>query len=193
MTLDTTTPVAHDEETNHSSSAFERRLDATLVRPTSSPLPKLDSHRSKLIEPPEVPSQRPARYRDRFPNGVNWANAIWMTIMHVGAVAALWHFTWPAFAVFLFLHWVTACLGITLGFHRLLTHGSLVVPRILNYFFTLCGMLAVEGSPLFWVATNHHPRIAAHHHPQAVVLRVVVPFIICLAVIVITVLQKLMA
>jgi len=96
--------------------------------------------------------------RDRFPNGINWWNVGWMATMHAGAVAALWHFTWQGLVLFFVLHWVSACLGVTLGYHRLLTHGSLIVPPLLKYFFTLCGMLSAEGSPLFWVATHrkHH-------------------------------------
>ncbi len=98
------------------------------------------------------------RLRDRFPNGVCWGNVVWMAVMHTGAIAAFWHFTWQAFVVFIFLHWVSACLGVTLGYHRLLTHGSFIVSRPLKYFFTMCGMLSSEGSPLFWVATHrkHH-------------------------------------
>jgi fatty-acid desaturase len=94
----------------------------------------------------------------RFPHGVEWPVAGWMLLMHVGAVAALWFFTWPAFICFVFLHWVTACLGITLGFHRLLTHGSLTVSRPVKLFFSMCGMLSAEGSPLMWVANHrkHH-------------------------------------
>ncbi len=107
---------------------------------------------------PEIAHPIPTRFRDRFPHGVNWGNVAWMAIMNVGAIAAFWHFTWSALAVTVVLHFVTACLGVTLGFHRLLTHGSLVVPSMLKYFFSFCGMLAAEGSPLFWVATHrkHH-------------------------------------
>jgi len=102
----------------------------------------------------------PKRYRDRFPHGLNWPNIVWMAAMHAGAVAALWFFTWPALVAFLVLHWISACLGITVGYHRLLTHGSFVVPKPVKYFFTLCGILAAEGSPLFWVAMHrkHHVR-----------------------------------
>lgn len=100
----------------------------------------------------------PTRFCDRFPHGVSWSVSGWMLLMHVGAVAALFFFTWQGLALFLGLHFVTACLGITLCYHRLLTHGSLVVPRPLKYLFTLCGMLSAEGSPLMWVATHrkHH-------------------------------------
>ena len=97
-------------------------------------------------------------YRSRFPHGINWVNTIWMAIMHSGAVAAFFHFSWGGLITCLILHWVTACLGITLGYHRLLTHGSLKVPKPLEYFFSMCGMLSAEGSPLFWVAEHrkHH-------------------------------------
>ncbi|NOX55588.1 MAG: acyl-CoA desaturase [Planctomycetes bacterium] len=102
----------------------------------------------------------PKRYRDRFPHGVNWGNVVWMAAMHAGAVAAFWFITWQAVVLFFVLHWVTACLGVTLGYHRLLTHGSLIVAKPLKYFFTVCGVLSAEGSPLFWVATHrkHHVR-----------------------------------
>jgi len=67
------------------------------------------------------------RFRDRFPTGVSWGVSAWMLVMHVGAVAAFWYFSWGGLALLAGLHFVTACLGITLGYHRLLTHGSLIV------------------------------------------------------------------
>ena len=106
----------------------------------------------------EISHTQVSAYRDRFPYGVDWYNVGWMALMNVGAVAAFWHFSWIGLATAVVLHFVTACLGVTLGYHRLLTHGSLIVPRPLKYFFSICGMLSAEGSPLFWVATHrkHH-------------------------------------
>jgi len=97
-------------------------------------------------------------FRDRFPNGVNWSVWGWMAVMHIGALAALFFFSWQGLVAFFVLHFVSACLGVTLGYHRLLTHGSLIVSRPVKYFFSLCGMLSAEGSPLMWVATHrkHH-------------------------------------
>ena len=119
-------------------------------------------HATNLIEEAtesaEEPERVARRFRDRFPTGVSWGVTVWMFIMHIGAVAALWYFTWQGLALLVGLHFVTACLGVTLGFHRLLTHGSLVVSRPVKYFFSICGMLSAEGSPLMWVATHrkHH-------------------------------------
>ena len=53
---------------------------------------------------------------------VNWVTAIFMGLFHVGAIAALFFFTWKAFLVSMFLWWVSGSLGIGMGYHRLLTH-----------------------------------------------------------------------
>lgn len=51
-------------------------------------------------------------------------------------------------------------LGITLGYHRLLTHKSLKVPRWLMYFIVSGGYLGLMGSPIVWVAVHrqHHQK-----------------------------------
>jgi len=41
-------------------------------------------------------------------DGFNWGTAIAMGLFHVGAVAALFFFTWPAFFVAIFLWWSRA-------------------------------------------------------------------------------------
>ena len=45
-----------------------------------------------------------------------------------------------------------------MAYHRLLTHRGYRVPRWLEYFITACGTMALEGGPIFWVATHrvHH-------------------------------------
>ncbi len=49
-------------------------------------------------------------------------------------------------------------LGITLGYHRLLSHRSYKVPKWFEYLIVMGGYLAFEGSPIFWVTTHrlHH-------------------------------------
>jgi hypothetical protein len=57
-----------------------------------------------------------------------------MAAIHVLAVIALLPLFWsvPAVASFLVLYWVTACLGVTIGYHRLLSHRSFKVPQCLE-------------------------------------------------------------
>lgn len=96
--------------------------------------------------------------KSRFPHGVNWGVALWLAGIHVAAIFAFFYFSWAGVITFFVLHFVTACLGVTLGYHRLLTHGSFKVPRVLEFFFSCCGIISGEGSPIFWVATHrkHH-------------------------------------
>ena len=45
-----------------------------------------------------------------------------------------------------------------MAYHRLLTHRGYKCPKWVEYFLTTCGALALEGGPIFWVATHriHH-------------------------------------
>ena len=66
-------------------------------------------------------------------------------------------FSWSAVAVAVGLYVVTA-FGITLAYHRLLTHRSLVVPKPVEYALSVIGTLALQGGPIEWVAQHrkHH-------------------------------------
>jgi len=90
--------------------------------------------------------------------GMNWLTTIILALLHIGAIAALFMFSWKAFATAVFLYWMATGLGISMGYHRLHTHRSYKVPTALEYFFAICGTLTLEGGPIFWVATHrvHH-------------------------------------
>jgi stearoyl-CoA desaturase (Delta-9 desaturase) len=92
-------------------------------------------------------------------SNINWTNSIAFGLLHGGAVAALFMFSWRALAIAVFLHWMSAGLGISMGYHRLHTHRSYEVPLALEYFFAVCGTLTLQGGPLFWVTTHR-----IHHH-----------------------------
>src|SRR5205823_5472804 len=91
-------------------------------------------------------------------NELNWVTATFMALFHVGAVVALFFFTWKALFVSMFLWWVSGSLGIGMGYHRLLTHRGYRTPKWVEYCLTVCATLALEGGPIFWVATHriHH-------------------------------------
>lgn len=89
---------------------------------------------------------------------MNWFTTFFMVVFHVGAVAALFMFSWKAFFLACFLWWVAGSLGIGMGYHRLLTHRGYKTPKWMEYFLTTCATLALEGGPIFWVGTHriHH-------------------------------------
>ena len=100
---------------------------------------------------------------------VDWAVVVWMTAMHVGAVAALFFVTWQAVAVAVALHWLTCSLGICLGYHRFLSHRSLKLAAPARFFISLCGVLSGEGGPLTWSANHriHHARSDREGDPHS--------------------------
>jgi stearoyl-CoA desaturase (delta-9 desaturase) len=104
----------------------------------------------------ELTDLRAAKAKDD--NGINWVTASVMVIFHVLAVVALFFFTWTGFFVAIFLWWLSTSVGIGMGYHRLLTHRGYKIPRWLEYCLTVCATLALEGGPIFWVATHriHH-------------------------------------
>ena len=89
---------------------------------------------------------------------LNFITAIVMVLFHIGAVAALFHFTWTNFLVALVLHWMAVGFGISLGYHRLHTHRGFKTSKAFEYFLAICGTMTLEGGPIFWVATHrvHH-------------------------------------
>jgi len=108
--------------------------------------------------------------RDKtFSQPVNWTTSFFMFAFHIGAIAALFFFTWKALALATFLWWVSGSLGIGMGYHRLLTHRGYKTPRWMEYFLTICGTLALEGGPIAWVATHrvHHQNTDKEGDPHS--------------------------
>ena len=139
-----------------------RGPDEFLSEPTAS---ALDFGRSAVHDPRGVdPADAAAVASEPRPEGaasvtgVNWPVFLWIAGIHVAALAAPWCFSWSGLALCLVLYWVTGSLGVCLGYHRLLTHGSFATPRPVRLFFAWLGGVSGEGSALMWVADHrkHH-------------------------------------
>ena len=115
-------------------------------------------------------AQRPVHPLSREAQGHswNWFTIFFMGLFHAGAILAFFFFTWKAFAVAVALWFITICLGIGVGYHRLLTHRGYKVPRGFEYCLAVCGTLALEGSPLYWVVNHriHHQLADQHGDPH---------------------------
>jgi stearoyl-CoA desaturase (delta-9 desaturase) len=103
-----------------------------------------------------------SEYVIELPNGnkINWPTSLVLAIFHIGAIAALFMFSWRNLLISMALYWITVGWGISLGYHRLHTHRSYKCPLWMEYFFSVCGALTLEGGPIFWVATHriHHQK-----------------------------------
>lgn len=62
------------------------------------------------------------------------------------------------FAVLFVAFYIWHACGITIGYHRLLSHRSFSCPKWVEYFWVFPGYMAFEGSPIWW-STYHR----AHH------------------------------
>jgi stearoyl-CoA desaturase (Delta-9 desaturase) len=77
---------------------------------------------------------------------------------------------WRDIAIFVIMY-VPTGLGITVGFHRLLTHRSFKTSPWLRGLLAVCGTMAVEGPVISWVADHrkHHAyadRLGDPHSPH---------------------------
>ena len=85
------------------------------------------------------------------------------SISHGGISQALYLSAW------FFGSYLYHGLGVTLGYHRLLTHKSLVVPAWLKWFIVSGGYLCLMGSPITWVGVHrlHHQKSDLEGDPHS--------------------------
>jgi stearoyl-CoA desaturase (delta-9 desaturase) len=83
-------------------------------------------------------------------------------------VLAPFTFSWSGLAIVAGLYLATG-FGVTLGYHRLLTHRSFQTPRLVEYVLATLGCLANQGGPLQWVAVHrvHHQHSDAEGDPHS--------------------------
>jgi stearoyl-CoA desaturase (delta-9 desaturase) len=90
--------------------------------------------------------------------GVTWA--IWL----------LWQrlVSWRDLAILAGMYSITA-LGITVGYHRLLTHRSFVVPAPVRFVFLALGSMALQGPALDWASIHikHHAATDTDDDPHS--------------------------
>lgn len=75
----------------------------------------------------------------------NWdvSRATGILGVHLLSLYAPFHFTWSAFRIAVGLSFIAGT-GITLSYHRNLSHRSFVLPKWLEYLFAWCGTLAFQ-------------------------------------------------
>jgi fatty-acid desaturase len=98
------------------------------------------------------------KLKARLNTDTNWNTMVFMIIFHLGAIGALFMFSWKAIAMAVVLSWLAGSVGIGIGYHRLLTHRGFQTPKWVEYFLTFCGTLALQGGAINWVVTHriHH-------------------------------------
>lgn len=79
-------------------------------------------------------------------------------VAHIAAIYALFIFDPMQWLIAFAVYFVTGCLGVSVTYHRYLSHKSWKASQWWIYVGSLCGFWGLVGSPLAW-ANNH----IAHH------------------------------
>jgi fatty-acid desaturase len=94
------------------------------------------------------------------PLKILWPYLIVLTTVHLLSFLAVipWLFTWSGLIVAILGHFVFGMFGITIGYHRLLTHRGFTCPKWLEHSLATMGMFNLQDSPARWVAIHrlHH-------------------------------------
>lgn len=100
-----------------------------------------------------------------LPEGVRpirplWPYLIGIPLIHLLALLAVlpWLFSWTGVALVFVGHHVFGMLGITLGYHRLLTHRGFTCSKRFEHLLAILGVCCLQDSPARWVAIHrkHH-------------------------------------
>ena len=111
-------------------------------------------------------SEGPDVAEEEVPERKSWTEQILLTLFLVIPFAAVvaavpvawgWGFSWHDAVIATVLYFMTG-LGVTVGFHRYLTHRSFRAKRWVRVVLAICGSMAIQGSAIQWVADHrrHH-------------------------------------
>lgn len=88
----------------------------------------------------------------------------------VAAIVLLWQrlVSWRDIALLLGMYFFTA-IGVTIGYHRMLTHRSFEANPVVRFFFLMCGSMAMEGPAVDWASIHiqHHANTDDEDDPHS--------------------------
>jgi hypothetical protein len=134
----------HLHDNNANRSTVPGIVSATLVA-EAEPEPEPKAANWKRILLSDVVVKRQSRvFFGRKWNSKDIGTAAVVLAIHGLCLFAPFQFSWGAVLVAMALYVVTGLFGITLSFHRNLSHRSFKLPKWLEYLFAYCGSLALQ-------------------------------------------------
>ncbi len=99
---------------------------------------------------------------------IQWGTAFGIGGIHLGALLAFYpdYFSVSGLVLSVVLYFVAGLFGVTLCFHRLLTHRSFQTYKWVEYLLTFFGCLALQSSPMQWTAMHRLHHKEADHEPD---------------------------
>ena len=106
----------------------------------------------------------------RLEKRVNLAAVVIPFAATIASIVLLWNsfVSWTDLAILAVMYVVTGY-GVTVGFHRLLTHRSFAVAKPVEYTFAILGSMAVQGPVIGWVGDHrkHHAHADEEGDPHS--------------------------
>lgn len=120
---------------------------------------------SSLTIDPNVPYEKPL-----FEKAIILATVLVPLFATLYAMALLWQRFFNGLDLALLVtFYVLTGFGITVGFHRLLTHRSFETNPVVKTIFVILGCMALQGNPIGWVSTHieHHANSDTDDDPHS--------------------------
>jgi stearoyl-CoA desaturase (delta-9 desaturase) len=106
----------------------------------------------------------------RLEKGANLGAVVLPFLATIAAIVLLWNsVVSPADLAIAAVMYLFTAVGITVGFHRLLTHRSFQTAKPTEYVFAILGSMAVQGPAISWVADHrkHHAHTDEEGDPHS--------------------------
>ncbi|MCY4443629.1 MAG: fatty acid desaturase [Proteobacteria bacterium] len=163
-----------DNHTKHSQAGL-----LSLIPPHSEPYKHSDTHQNIHLKPLSTPitspntsiHTHPPHLAHSIPCKLNWGVTLMMTAIHLIAfLFAYTYWSWSAVGVCMVLSFLTGCIGVSMGMHRLFSHRTFKVSKQISYIIGLFSTLAFQGPIAEWVARHrmHHAGSDTHEDPHNV-------------------------
>jgi stearoyl-CoA desaturase (delta-9 desaturase) len=102
------------------------------------------------------------------PIRIYWIYALSLGMVHLLSLLALVPslFSISGLVVLVVTHILFDGLGVSIGYHRLLTHRGFQCPRWLEHLFAILGICTLQDSPARWVAVHRMHHQHSDHQPD---------------------------
>lgn len=104
--------------------------------------------------------KRLLRPQEALPAKILWNHLTVLIAIHLLSLLAFlpWFFTWSGLVLAILGHFLFGMFGVTIGYHRLLTHRGFTCPKWLEHTFVTLALCNLQDSPARWVAIHrlHH-------------------------------------
>ncbi len=100
---------------------------------------------------------------------LRWLPIVVYLVLHLSLIVGFWFFSWHAFWTGLISAYVCGYIGISVGYHRQVTHQSFQSNRAVLFFHLLLAALSMQLGPITWARTHkiHHSKSDTPEDPHA--------------------------